>query len=192
VLARTADGIRAAVARFHEQKPLMDGIAREAARLELGCPPLFDAAVAMLLEDGALVAAGNALAAPDHVPAADAEATAAMDRIAARFSDAGLEFLDLSELPSDLSARTDLPLLIRFLERDGHLVRLGGDRYIAAQALSEAVAVMRTQLSTGQPLGIADFRSVMNLSRKHLIPLLEHFDRNGITRRAGESRVLAE
>jgi hypothetical protein len=32
----------------------------------------------------------------------------------------------------------------------------------------------------------------MNVSRKHLIPLLEHFDRNGITRRAGESRVLAE
>jgi hypothetical protein len=39
--------------------------------------------------------------------------------------------------------------------------------------------------------GPADFREVLDLTRKHLLPLLRHFDTEGITTRVGDERSVA-
>ena len=192
LLHATIAAILERVARFHRAEPLLDGMEREAIRTDLLDPPLFDAAVAALLARGSVVATGNALALPNHSPEPAGEAAAAMARIADIYAAARLEPPDLAELPADLARRDDLPVLIRFLEREGVLLRLSATRLIHAEAVSDTVVAIRSQLMTGQPLGIADFKNILNLTRKHLIPLLEHFDRSGVTRRAGESRILLD
>ena len=35
------------------------------------------------------------------------------------------------------------------------------------------------------------FKELFGVTRKYLIPILEYFDRNGVTRREGNRRVLA-
>jgi hypothetical protein len=52
-------------------------------------------------------------------------------RLAAVYRAAGLQPPDLAELPADLARRSDLPLLLRFLERDGTLMRLSATRWIS-------------------------------------------------------------
>jgi selenocysteine-specific elongation factor len=192
LLRATESSILDRIGAFHRAAPMLDGMEREAVRRALLAPPLFDAAAAALLADGRLVATGNALALPDHSPQPAADARAAMTRLAAIYAAARLEPPDLPDLPADLAGRPDLSVLLRFLERDGILLRLSATRLISADAVTETVTELRGQLSSGQPLGIADFKELLKLTRKHLIPLLEHFDRSGVTRRTGETRILVD
>jgi selenocysteine-specific elongation factor len=113
-----------------------------------------------------------------------------MRRLLDIYRQAGLEPPERADLPAELAERSDLPLLIRFLERDGTLIRLSPSRLIWGEAVSGAVAAVRGQMVMGEPLGIAEFREVLRLSRRNLIPLLEYFDRVGVTRREGEVRFL--
>jgi selenocysteine-specific elongation factor len=39
-------------------------------------------------------------------------------------------------------------------------------------------------------MSVGDFRDLLGLSRKYLIPLLEHLDRRRRTRRVGDARVV--
>ena len=179
-----------AIAAFHRARPLLDGIERETLRRDLGDPPLLDDGIATLLDGGRAVAAGNMLALPGHAAVPMGEAADAMARIAAVYDAAGLEPPELTQLPPDLARRDDLLLLARFLERDGTLIRLAAGRLISARAVSEAVIAVRAQTVQGQSVDISHFREILKLSRRHLIPLLEHLDRTGVTRREGEARVV--
>jgi selenocysteine-specific elongation factor len=38
-------------------------------------------------------------------------------------------------------------------------------------------------------LGMGDFKGYLQISRKYAVPLLEHLDRLGITRREGDERI---
>ena len=107
------------------------------------------------------------------------------------FRGAGLEPPDLGDLPSDLATRPDLPVLIRFLERTGTLVRLTPTRWADAVAVADVTGAFRTQLPSDRGLGVSDFKQIVNLSRKHLIPLLEYLDRTGATVRRGDERWVA-
>jgi selenocysteine-specific elongation factor len=191
-LHAAAEAIVERVTAFHREQPILDGMEREAVRTDLGHPPLFDDAVAGLVSAGRLATPGNTLASPGHEAAPSTDASEAMRRLLDLYRQAGLEPPERADLPAEFAERADLPLLIRFLERDGTLIRLTPGRLIWADAVSGAVAAVRGQMVMGEPLGIAEFRDVLKLSRKNLIPLLEYFDRVGVTRREGEARFLRE
>jgi selenocysteine-specific elongation factor len=42
----------------------------------------------------------------------------------------------------------------------------------------------------GQKFGVAEFKEWTGVSRKHAIPLLEFLDRERVTRREGDSRII--
>jgi selenocysteine-specific elongation factor len=187
-----AEAIVERVTAFHREQPILDGMEREAVRAHLGHPPLFDHAVAGLVSAGRLATPGNTLAIPGHEAAPTTDASEAMRRLLDIYRQAGLEPPERADLPAEFADRADLPLLIRFLERDGTLIRLTPGRLIWADAVSGAVAAVRGQMVMGEPLGIAEFKDVLKLTRRNLIPLLEYFDRVGVTRREGEVRFLRE
>ena len=62
--------------------------------------------------------------------------------------------------------------------------------YFSAKAIDDAAADIATLLEN-QPEGftVADARDVFDTSRKFVLPLLNHLDRNGITRRRGDLRI---
>jgi selenocysteine-specific elongation factor len=51
---------------------------------------------------------------------------------------------------------------------------------------------VRDLLADGAPAPPARFKETFGLSRKYLIPLLEYLDREGVTRRTTEGRVLVQ
>jgi selenocysteine-specific elongation factor len=153
-------------------------------------PAVFDAAVARLLEQGALQPRGNALAATGHEPRPSPAQAALTSDLAALFETAALQPPELDELPAGLRT-PDTPALLRHLERQGVLLRLASNRWASAAAVAEAISAIRTQIPVDTAVGIAEFKQVLNLSRKHLLPLLEYLDRAGVTARTGEARVVA-
>ncbi|HEU4522443.1 MAG TPA: selenocysteine-specific translation elongation factor, partial [Thermoanaerobaculia bacterium] len=76
--------------------------------------------------------------------------------------------------------------VISFLVKQGVLVRLAEGVYVHRDALAGA----RTTISSrkGQTIDVGAFKELFGLSRKVAIPLLELFDREGVTKRVGDSR----
>jgi selenocysteine-specific elongation factor len=80
--------------------------------------------------------------------------------------------------------------LARFLEASGKLVRLGNGYVIGADAYEVAKDVLLREARETGEIGLARFRDLVGTGRRDAQLLLERFDRDGLTRRVGDSRVL--
>jgi selenocysteine-specific elongation factor len=78
--------------------------------------------------------------------------------------------------------------LVGHLLKTGALLRLSQDVIVHRDTVASAEAKLLAV--RGQTLGVAAFRDLLGLTRKNLIPLLEHFDRVRRTRRTGDTRVV--
>jgi selenocysteine-specific elongation factor len=80
--------------------------------------------------------------------------------------------------------------LARYLEASGRLVRLGNGYAIGAEAYEAARDVMVTECRSAGEITLARFRDLVGTGRRDAQLLLERFDADGLTRRAGDARVL--
>ena len=49
---------------------------------------------------------------------------------------------------------------------------------------------IRNKFTPGTKFGVAEFKEIFDITRKHAIPLLEYLDREKFTRRTGNDRIL--
>ncbi len=86
---------------------------------------------------------------------------------------------------SEKDARAYITLLLR----DKTLIKLATDdvfiHYLAIKGLEKTIRSLK-----GQTLDVGRLKQITGLSRKLAIPLLEHLDRQRITRREGATRIL--
>jgi len=109
--------------------------------------------------------------------------------IEARFAAAALQPPPVSELINERTQKAKvIEGLIGHLVKQGILVRLAEGIYVHKDALVAASERMR--LRRGETIDVAQFKDYFSLSRKIAIPLLEYFDRSGVTKRVGDSRVV--
>jgi selenocysteine-specific elongation factor len=183
-----------AVDRHHADRPIEPGIAHEELRRALPprCPSsLADTVLAGLLGDGTLLTRpGGFLARAGFAPALPVEQRAVAEHIVALIASAGLTPPLLGELPPPLRDHPDLRAILRFLEREARLVPVSADLYVAPGALRDAVSAIRRQVPADRALTPTEFKEILGISRKYLIPLLEHFDRTNVTVRRAEGRYL--
>jgi len=78
--------------------------------------------------------------------------------------------------------------LVRALVRDGVLVDVGGVVFTRS-AVDRARELVRQHLERNDTMTVGDARDQFASSRKYVVPLLEHFDREGVTRRRGDVRI---
>lgn len=57
-----------------------------------------------------------------------------------------------------------------------------------AERYRELLEKVRSRLLGGGALSVGDFKEMFGFSRKFAVPILEHLDREGITRRDGDER----
>jgi selenocysteine-specific elongation factor len=77
--------------------------------------------------------------------------------------------------------------LLHALLRDGRLIRVADDLVYLTEQLDALEASLR-RLPDG--FTVAEFRDAAGLSRRQAVPLLEWFDRAGVTVRAGDGRTV--
>jgi selenocysteine-specific elongation factor len=106
-------------------------------------------------------------------PGASAELGAREEEAAALEAELGLE-----------PVRVEDAALARFLEEQGRLVRVGDGFAISPEAYEQARAVLVDGIT------LARFRDALGVGRKAAQLYLERFDADGVTRRAGDARVL--
>ena len=98
---------------------------------------------------------------------------------------------DLKEVERQAGVpRARLNEVIRLLERDRAVVRVTTDMYFLASSIEQLRQTLTKYLTEKGEMTAASFRDLIGSSRKYTIPLLEYFDRDGLTIRIGDIRRL--
>ncbi len=118
---------------------------------------------------------------------ADSQKLAAL---AQTYASAGMNAPLLQSVAGTLKVgEPELRRLMTLLLRDKVLVKIGNeDLYMHRDVLGKLYAQVRSL--RGQMVDVGRFKQLTGLSRKYAIPLLEHLDREHITRKQGDSRLV--
>ena len=195
VLQGLSDRLLGAVAAHHAAQPLSDGMPREEARERLfgrAAPPVFEHVVAMLAADGK-IAGRDRLTLIGHHLSLSPEETRVREAIERLFRDGGLAPPDIAAVPAaaGLSAAV-VDRIASLLVRQKTLIRVEALLF-HAEALSRLkgeVRALRESAGANARVDVAAFKARYGISRKYAIPLLEYLDRERITRRVGDARVV--
>jgi selenocysteine-specific elongation factor len=184
------------VADFHKTHPLLDGIPREEARERVFArahPTVFEQILQDLAAAGSLVVRDR-LALAGHRLELSPEESRARDAIDQAYRRAGLKPADAAAIAAEgrVSAAV-AEKMTALLIRQKQLQRVD-TLLFHAEALRELKASIQA-LKTTAPGGratvdVAMFKDRFGVTRKFAIPLLEWLDRERVTRRVGETRVV--
>lgn len=193
-LERVREEVLTVIGESHARDAGAPGLDLEMIRqMTAGSVELIDRALADLESEGAIRLDGAVAAHADHRPRLDPARQRLAERARHRIREAGLEPPFVSDLAAELDvSEPDLRAVLGFLRQREQLVALNPDLYVAVEALEQARDRVRGFLEGGRKATPADFRAVIDVSRKYLIPLLEHLDSIGLTRRTPDGRVLRE
>jgi len=193
-LARLGEGALAALEVFHRTNPLKVAMPREELRgRAFGDAPVI--AFERVLAD--LAAAGRVRLLPDAVAAARHEVRLSAGEEEARqllvetAQAAGLSGVELPALAE--RSKRDVKLLervARVLATERVLGRVGEGLLVHRDHLEALKLQVRERWPAGSKIEVGAFKDLTGLSRKYVIPLLEYLDREKVTRRAGNDRIV--
>ena len=180
-----------AVRDAHEADPLLTVVPTSAARggVPLWAPgDLADAVLSRMTAAGDLESADGGVRLPGYQVQLTGEQEAVSERIIELLRDGDLGPPFLSDFPEELRGRGDFGALMRRLHDAGVVRQVAEEYYVEVGSLEAAVQRVRSTLGGREGLGPSDFRAALPVTRKHLIPLLNHLDGLGVTLRTPEGR----
>ena len=183
------------VEKFQKENPLLPGILREDLRASLGKrvrPETFRAALEELLAQRKLDAPGELVKKAGSEITLQPEETKAKEQIEAAFASAGLQVPAVKEVLGKLAIEAKrAERLLQILLREKNLVRVSPELIFHRQALAQLKERLADfKKSKGQSISVPTFKELTGITRKYAIPLLEYLDRERVTRRAGDDRVI--
>ncbi|MGB2676603.1 MAG: selenocysteine-specific translation elongation factor [Candidatus Acidiferrum sp.] len=195
VFADICEKLLARVQRFHKENPLLPGIAREELRASLGKrvrPESFRAALEALVQEKKLALQAELVKKPGAEITLTPEEERAKQQIEQAFAKAGLAAPSVKEVFARMAIeKAHAEKLLQILLREKVLVRISPELIFHAAALDRLTALLRDyKKAKGERIGVPAFKELTGITRKHAIPLLEYLDRQRLTRRAGDERVI--
>lgn len=185
-LAGLREKARQAISDFHAAHPLASGMGREELRRILP-----DGVAELLARDGMLCLSGPTAALPGFVPAWPPQLLPVRERLAALYDGFGLAPPENGAVEARFGR--DLPLARqagRRMEEEGELIPYAPRRRIARQACARAEAILEGLFAEREQITLAQFRDAAGISRDAALLLLEYWDKAGLTRRTGNTRIL--
>jgi len=194
VVARAKEAIVAAVTEHHRVQPMSEGVPREELREQVfgrGNPAAFDVAIAELSAANRIVARDR-VALATHRLALTPEEERARVAIERAYREAGLKPPDAAAVAAAAGVPTAVAdRVVKLLQRQKVLVKVDVLLFHdeALQQLKAEVGAMKAAGAAAH-IDVATFKERFGVTRKFAIPLLEYLDRERVTRRIGETRVV--
>jgi selenocysteine-specific elongation factor len=188
----SAERIVAAVARYAETHRLREGIAKGELKSLLARDldgALFDEALESLLATKRLASRGEKISLPDAAPVLSPDQGRAVAEMERRLGAGGAAVPEVPELLKGIAPGLKPQELIRYLVESGKVVKVTADLLYPTAWWRELETKVRHHFSRNRELTLAGFKEIFPASRKYSIPVLEHLDRTGLTRRQGDVRV---
>ena len=119
------------------------------------------------------------------------DAERAKQQIEKAFASAGLKVPLMKEVLATLPVdKARAQKLVTLLLRDRVLVKLADELVFHQSALQELRRVMADQKSKSPKIDVGKFKDLIGVTRKYAIPLLEYLDREHVTRRVDDERII--
>ncbi len=178
---------------FHKQNPLVAGMGKEELREHLPAhsSPVFE----RLLEEASrakqIELAGDLIRLPGRGVKMKDEEAQSKRIIETAFSSAGLKVPFLKDVLTGLKIdKARAQKIVTLLLRDKTLVKISEDLVFHSAALENLRNSLAQEKKKSPKMDVARFKDITGVTRKYAIPLLEYLDREHVTRRVGEERLI--
>jgi selenocysteine-specific elongation factor len=184
----------------HKREPLARGMLRETLREKVfahSLPELFGAVIGKLEAAGKLFSEKDIVRAASHRVDLSSENSLLREKLEQVYLGAGVEAPSIDEaftragIPA--SSRLQGRKILQLLIDDMSIVRVNNDMFIHRRTLDDLKSKLLNHASQNEPhrlIDVAAFKDLAGVSRKYAIPLLEYFDRERVTRRTGDKRLI--
>jgi selenocysteine-specific elongation factor len=180
------------VKKFHDANPLVAGMSKEELRdrVNLG-PEVFYSVLGKLAEEKKLEVAGELVHLPGRGVVMKDEETESKKIIEQAFASAGLKVPSLKEVLAGLKVdKIRAQKIVTLLLRDKVLIKISDELVFHQSALMDLRQKITALKNSAPKIDVARFKDMTGVSRKYAIPLLEYLDRERVTRRVGDERVI--
>ena len=186
--------------RHHKREPLARGMLRETLREKLfarALPEVFSAVIGRLEVKGEVTSEKDVIRLSSHRVGLTDQDAKLSEQIEKVYLDAGVEAPSLDEAMTRArvapAQRTQARKILQLLLDGGKLVRVHGDMFMHVTAihnLKKKLHAYSAEHAADQLIDVPTFKTLAGVSRKYAIPLLEYLDREQVTRRAGDKRLI--
>jgi selenocysteine-specific elongation factor len=187
------------VAAHHKREPLSRGLAKETLRerhFARAAPEVFRTVISQLEKEAALVSERDVVRAREHTRELSDPDRQLRDRLEKLYRDAALAAPTIAEALGRAGVATSAPQhgrkILQLLIDAGLLVRVQGELFFHRAALEDLTKKLRDYAgeNAARRIDVAKFKDLAGVSRKYAIPLLEYLDRQRVTRREGDARII--
>ena len=192
--------LMAELERHHKREPLSRGMLRETLREKVfthSAPELFNGVLVRLEAESKVVSEKDIVRSSGHSVGLSDKDLELSKRIEQIYLTAGVEAPSLDDAMTKANVpaaqRTQARKLLQLLLDDRKLVRIQGEMFMHSQVIEDLKTKLLAYASQHEPDRLIDvpaFKDLAGVSRKYAIPLLEYFDREQVTRRAGDKRLI--
>jgi selenocysteine-specific elongation factor len=185
----------AALDAFHQKEPLLEGIPKEELKERVfrrAGEPIFEAVLGELVGSGLIELAGDKVKRAGRAVSLSAEEAEAKQTIEEAFRRAELRVPAVKEVLGKVAVEPRrAQKIVQILLREGTLVKVSEDLLFHREALALLPELLRGyKRQKGEKLSVPAFKELTGVTRKYAIPLLEYLDRQRVTRRVGDQRVI--
>ena len=180
------------VAEFHKKNPLVAGISKEELRDKLQVSAeIFSSAIDALVRERKLEIAGELVHLPGRGVVMKDDEAESKQIIEQAFLSAGLRVPSLREVLAGLRVdKVRAQKIMTLLLREKSLVKISDELVFHHSALTDLRHKIAALKTASPKIDVARFKDLTGVSRKYAIPLLEYLDRERVTRRVGDERVI--
>ena len=187
--------------KFHVDNPLLAGLPKEDLRSRTGmrrslqhtAPSLllFNALLQALATQGRIEVQGETVRLAGRKVQLTAEEQAAKEQISSAFQAGGLAVPSPPEVLARLHVdRQRAEKLLQILLRENVLCKVSEDLIFHQSALLRLKELLVRRKSQSNRINVTLFKDLTGLTRRYAIPLLEYLDRERVTRRDGDERII--
>ena len=184
----------AAVDAFHKKEPLLPGLSKEELRERVfaRAEALFEPLVTELVAQKELELAGDVVRRPGRAVTLSREEEEARKIIEQAFAKAGLTVPAVKDVLAKTAVEAKrAQKIVNILVREGVLVKVTEDLLFHRAALERLNELLRGyKQKKGERIAVPAFKELTGVTRKYAIPLLEYLDRQKLTRRVGDERLI--
>jgi selenocysteine-specific elongation factor len=179
--------VRSMLKAFHKEHPLKPGMPKEEVRTLLNSDPrLFNFLLASLKD---VVVDKDLLRLKDFAVALSGAAEAHKARIIDLLTQGGFQPPTKTEMSEALKMdQKQITDILNILAKERSVVRVNESIYLSVTAYDRMINTLKSFFAKNPELTVAEFRDLLNTSRKFALPFLEHLDAARVTLRLGDAR----
>lgn len=185
---------------FHTEDRLAKGITRKALHERVGRNIPIEVIALVLAQmhaDSKISIDADAIRIAGHAQQLSSEEQTARKFLVEAYRSAGLgpekvdEFISAAATQSRLTT-DNVRRVLKTMVVSGEIIKVSEEFYFSDAALNDLKAKLSQFAETSQDrmIDVAQFKELARVSRKYAIPLLEYFDREKVTIRSGDKRLI--